>query len=229
MSATSQISMFDRFGNAIMRAESDQAVAPAEPQREHKRPVPLVAKDYRNTSRIAAQRAQDSDRQKSLSRRVLDFMTAYAAPLTFHEVAQKIGEEDHAVMKRLNQLRHEKRVEHAPKRVCSITGSLCVGWRAIDGASSNPPTLVRREECRQDLGDRQKPSSATAATTCSHLECPGGIPIPGLNPAMHGWHDELTGKTCSAAERMRAVNPDANSPIWDVHTPAPSDLENLAR
>ena len=218
----SQLALLDAYGLPAKHDEPSptSTASTAAPRRS----APLAANDDPDTSHLAAERAQVSERQKSLSRRVFTCVASRTTPPTFHEIAREIGEEDHAVMKRLNQLRHERRVEHTPKRICSVTGSLCVGWRAIALGSTTVPTASNdprrpapiqppappsddRMDQQSDPATVQQPASNPA--TCGL--CKGrGVIRTSNNPPNYAWCDEVRDRRCTFAEVLRRLHPDPN-------------------
>ena len=132
MNAPAQPSLFDRYGMPARQIE--QEPSPAAPAA--KRNPPLTARGDPLTSHIAEARFTSSGRRASLNRVVLDGLSACPTPVTFHELARVIEQEDHNTMKRLNDLRRRGFVEQCERRNCSISGQPCVTWRAIDGNAS---------------------------------------------------------------------------------------------
>ncbi len=203
-----QPALFDEYGQPAKCAEPSPASAA-------RRPAPLAANADPVTSHIAARRVQSSKRQSCLTARVFSYVAACAAPETFHEIGRGVREEAHAVMKTLNRLRHAEQVEHAPKRICSVTGSLCVGWRVASGntmprSSVSAPSATRLKPAppkqREPIAVQPPASNPPSCGLCKGK----GIIRTSSNPPNYAWCDEVRDRRCLFAEALRRLNPDPN-------------------
>lgn len=105
-------------------------------------PAPVVVARARKsdpeTSKLAAEDIESSGKAESHRQMILDAITLHelkyphGVGLTFHEIADATELDDHAVMKRLNDLAKAGRIMKAAARACRIKGTSCSTWILSD-------------------------------------------------------------------------------------------------
>jgi hypothetical protein len=220
LNAPIQPALFDRWGRPA--AHVDPQPSPAPPETQRTRPAPLASNSDPISSHIAAERVRTSSRQGSLKRRALEVVRANPNH-TFHELARLLGEEAHAVEKRLGELKTEGLIEHGPMRRDSISGGPCHEWRLRDGTAprSDARTQVISRETTA-IGSASAPEPTPAPATCTRCGSSGRRKVS-TDPTVYSFCDELFGRTCRFAERRRRIN---GSPNYEL---SPAELEALTQ